>query len=222
MRQSNARPLALVVAATFACALAACSKQAEPVTAPEADASAQAAAQTGMPAAPPAAGRTASFDRNAVPVSDADMGEFPYVSLPQNYSSEGRTNKTMQLARFPFWVDGDSHWIEGKFQLIDFSVDSDSGVAFSQFEARRHIESLVKQWGGVKVSEALIPQAAIDTWGSEITQGFNGGLGDIYNEPASTYFIPRNDGDVWIHLVLSTAQGWMVVAKQDPMGPKAG
>ena len=90
---------------------------------------------------------------------------------------------------------------------------AESGKSMSEYEVRKSFDMLVQQMGGQKISEEKIPGDAIKGWGEEITQGFVDGLGDIYNNPATTYLIRRADGNIWIHLTVSGV-GSYVVAKE--------
>lgn len=152
-----------------------------------------------------------AFDLESVPTSNVTLGEFPYITLPAGYTSTSYDTETKDFARFPFWVKGEPHWVEGKMYLATFGTEA--GKSTSEYEIKKNFEALVQQMGGQKISEEKIPGDMIKSWGEEITQGFNGGLGDVYNQPATTYLIRRDDGNIWIHLVVSGV-GSYVVAKE--------
>lgn len=160
----------------------------------------------------------AAFDINSIPLSNKPLGAFPYITLPSGYTAHGRTDATKDFARFPFWVNGKAHWVEGRFHEYAFS--SAEGKQFSQFEVTRNIEALVEQMGGVKISQGQIPGDTVRSWGEEITQGFRG-LGDVYNVPATTYLIRRADGNIWIHYVADTAMAWLVIGQEKSFAPTA-
>lgn len=185
--------------------LSACKPHDESATAA---ADAPAAADTGSGAAPSA---EKSFDIGSVPVSNVTLGEFPYITLPAGYSSGSYSTETKDFARFPFWVKGEPHWVEGKMYLATFGAES--GKSMSEYEVKKSFDALVQQMGGQKVSEEKIPNDTIKGWGEEITAGFVDGLGDVYNEPATTYLIRRADGNIWIHLAVSGV-GSYVIAKE--------
>lgn len=169
-------------------------------------------AQDVAPASAGAQEASAGFDIEDVPVSQKPLGAFPYVSLPAGYSSQGYDTETKEFARFPFWVDGKARWVEGRFYLATFS--SERGKDYSQYEVARNFAAMVEQMGGVKVSEGRIPTETVKGWGEEITQGFIAGLGDVYSQPATTYLVRRNDGNIWIHFVSTTAMGHYVVGQE--------
>lgn len=201
MKQATRAALALATIIT----LSAC-KPSDESAAPSADASASASTESG--AAPSA---KKSFDIDSVPISNVKLGEFPYITLPAGYSSSSYSTETKDFARFPFWVKGESHWVEGRMYLATFGTEA--GKSVSEYEVKKNFDALVQKMGGQKISEEKIPDDAIKGWGEEITQGFNSGLGDVYNGPATTYLIRRDDGNIWIHLAIS-GSGNYVVAKE--------
>lgn len=186
--------------------LAACKPHGEPASSPGNEPAASAAPDAA------AAQKTQSFDVDSVPVSHVALGDFPYIALPTGYSTEGRDKLSKDFARFPFWVKGEPHWVEGKFYGTSF-VPAE-GREMSEFEVKRNFETLVQQMGGVKVSEEKIPEDTVRGWGDEIMVGFVDGLGDVYNNPATTYLIRRDDGNIWVHLVTDSAGGAYLVGKE--------
>ncbi|MGY0505800.1 OmpA family protein [Luteimonas sp. e5] len=165
-------------------------------------------------AATPSEAETAAagFDIEKVPVSTVALGDFPHVTLPAGYSNEryGRTDK--EFARFPFWIDGKAHWVEGRFHGQTFYAED--GREFSALEVVRNFDALIEQMGGVKVSEGRVPAQEIDTWGDEITQGFIHGLGPVYSDPVRTYLVRREDGNIWLHLAVDARSGGFIVGQE--------
>lgn len=158
-----------------------------------------------------AAEQAGEFDISTVPLSNVPLGDFPYISLPPGYVSNGQP-ETKKIARFPFWVKGQAHWVEGRFYLVNIYPGKEGD--YNPYELRRNLEALITQMGGVKVSEEKIPYDTIKSWGDEIAMGFLTGLGDIYNVPANTYLVRRDDGNIWIHFAQDTAQGGLIVGQE--------
>jgi len=214
MIQPRILPLALLLAI----GLAACGQDEPPTadaeTAPGVGAGADAAAdQAGDGAQDVAAtdGKPA-FDIGSVPRSTVALGGFPYIQLPRGYEADKRSVIAKDFARFPFWVDGEVVWVEGRFEGNELRPAD--GKAMSEYEVQRNFEAIVKQMGGVKLSEGRIPRETLDSWGSEITQGFNGAIGDVWSEPVHTYVVRRDEGNIWIHLVTNSAQGWYLIGQE--------
>jgi OmpA-OmpF porin, OOP family len=202
-------PWAAMTVASFL-ALSACKQRDESATR---TADAPESADAEMRTAPSG---TKAFDIESVPVSNITLGEFPYITLPAGYSSRGYSTETKDFARFPFWVKGEALWVEGKMHLATFGAES--GKSMSEYEVKKSFDMLVQQMGGQKISEEKIPGDSIKSWGEEITTGFVDGLGDVYNQPATTYLIRRDDGNIWIHLAVSGV-GSYVIAKEKDLEP---
>ena len=103
--------------------VAACSQQDAASTTKGAETQTPAMASVPANTEPEAATATSSFDINQYPTSEVALGAFPYISLPAGYSNKGfgQTNKV--FARFPFWVNGEAHWVEGKFHGEIFAAE---------------------------------------------------------------------------------------------------
>jgi outer membrane protein OmpA-like peptidoglycan-associated protein len=156
---------------------------------------------------------THEFDINQVPLSHVALGDFPYISLPSGYMSNGEP-ETKRFARFPFWVKGQAHWVEGRFYLVNVYPENEG--EYSPYEVRKNLEAQVEQMGGVKVSEEQIPYDTVKSWGDEITMGFIKGLGDVYSTSvmANVYLVRRDDGNIWIHFAQGTTQGGIIVGQE--------
>lgn len=199
-------PAALTLATLFV--LAACKPQGGEPTAPSGGEPTAAAIADGDALA----SKKQSFNIDSVPISSAALGDFPYVALPQGYTSKSFGTVSKDFARFPFWTKGEPRWVEGRFFGATFAPES--GKEMSEFEVKKNFEALIRQMGGVKVSEERIPSDTVKSWGDEITIGFIDGLGDVYNNPATTYVVRRNDGNIWVHLVTYSAGGAYLVGKE--------
>lgn len=176
------------------------------------DSTASIAPAVSNPSPPQASVSEKAFALGSVPFSTVALGSFPYVTLPAGYTNQGYGKTEKNFARFPFVINGQSHWVEGQFYGTIFSAEE--GKQFSAFEVRKNFDALVEQMGGAKVSESKLPIDDINKWGDEITQGFIDGLGDVYNNPISTYLIRRKDGNIWLHLVTDSAGGAFIVGRE--------
>lgn len=149
-----------------------------------------------------------------LPVSNAPLGTFPYLGLPQGYASQDVVDSAFD--RVPFWTGDRVQWIEGK--VHSSVLQSNSDHPYSQTELSRNVQSLVETLGGKCIFSGTLPADASSDIGSS-TAGVHyvGGIGDIYNEPAETYVIHRDDRDIWIHLGSSGNSGALLVAETKPV-----
>lgn len=200
-------PKHFVVPALAAALLAGCGQNSDKAEPADAAASAEQAAT-------PAAGAPAAsaFDISKIPVSDKPLDAFPYVVLPAGYVDGG--GRTQDLARFPFWTGAAFQPVEGKVYQAGIQVAE--GKTFSKLELQRDLDRQILALGGVKVTESQVPTSASDTLGDDVKVGMIDGLGDIYNDPTTTYVIRRADRDIWVHVVLSMYGGAWTIAETEP------
>ena len=181
------------------------------VSAPTTDATTPAAAPemattTPAPAAS-AAAPVGGFDTAKTPVSAVKLGAFPYLALPDGYVAGNP--KTLDLARFPFWVGDHFVWVEGK--VYQSSIEVSAGKEFSKYELQRNIESLITQAGGKKIAETQLPSEMRGKLDPDAQQ-VDTGLGDIISNPTVVFLIHRADKDIWVHFTASTSRGsWAIV-----------
>lgn len=162
---------------------------------------------TTAPAAASAAAPVGGFDTAKTPVSAVKLGAFPYLALPDGYVAGNP--KTLDLARFPFWVGDHFVWVEGK--VYQSSIEVSSGKEFSKYELQKNIESLIAQAGGKKIAEAQLPSEMRGKLDPDAQQ-VDTGLGDIISNPTVVFLIHRADKDIWVHFTASTSRGsWAVV-----------
>lgn len=209
---------ASLLAASLVLALGACKRAGEaPAEGGASPAAPSSAAAGSSPEAPPATNgneKASAFNVADLPVSQATIGSFPYLGLPQGYASQDVVDS--EFDRVPFWTGDRVEWIEGK---IHSSVLQSSGDhPYSQLELSRNVQSLVEALGGKRIFSGTIPaDASRDIGNSKAATTYVGGIGDIYNEPAETYVIHREDRDIWIHLGSGGNAGGLLVAETKPM-----
>ncbi len=177
---------------------------------------APAATSESASSAAPAAEAAAShaFDATSLPVSDAPLGEFPYLGLPDGYQARNPT--TGKFERVPFWTGDRLQWIEGR--VYGSGIAPAQGHEYSQLELARNVQALVEQLGGRHVGSGRIAQQAIaEILKSPIAVDHVDGLGDIYNEAVDTYVIRRADRDIWIQLTRSGHAGGWLIAESRPV-----
>ena len=166
----------------------------------------------------PAAGNApatapAAFSIDSVPVSNAPLGKFPYFGLPPKYAPQN-TPRPPGFGHFLFWTGKAFKDVEGQTYMVTI-ITPDSGD-FRSYELQKNMHSLFQQAGAIKVSEAKIPQAALDAMPHDVVQDLLMGLGDIWNNPVETWVIRRPTEEIWIHYTTSSAQASLAVVQTQP------
>jgi len=150
------------------------------------------------------------FDVIKVAVSSADLGAFPYFARPDGVAPMGG-EQTLEQGRFPFWMGAKFEPVAGR--IFMGGLNGAEGKPYSSVAMRNYIENRVTEASGVKVTEGRIPTAASDPLGDDVKVGMILGLGDIYNDPTSTYVIRRADSTIWIHFVTNDLFGSWTIAE---------
>ena len=195
--------------------LTACSPSESPQTAASANAAAGAApaeSSAGASDTVPAPAAAAGFDIEQVPVSQATLGTFPYFSLPEGYL--GRNTEQRRFDRVPFWTGDRLEWIEG--QTWGTQVHTERSDDFSLAELRANVQAMVQAAGGHLVHSGMLSAAAreaINQAPDQLASRYGSALGDIYNEPATTWVIRLPDRQVWIQLAGSGFSAGLLVAQ---------
>ncbi len=161
-----------------------------------------ACAASGIPADPASAqdkvsGPAASI-LEAVPVSNAPLGGFPYFALPDGYQPLNPP-ETRAFGHFLFWTGTALHEVEGKVFLS--LIGTKDGKTYASYELKKNIEAVLTQAGGRKIADSRIPASLTETLPEDIRIGMYEGLGNVYNEPVQTWVIRRPDRQIWVHFV---------------------
>lgn len=159
-----------------------------------------------------ATGAVEPFPLDKLPVSSADIGSFPYITLPDGYEwgNDGK-GETRDRDHFPFWTGSMVEDVQGK--LFMAAILTKMTKAFVQEEFEAHIEALVARLGGVKITKSNIPSTVTQAWGEDIAVDKSAGLGDVYNRPAETFVIRRANRAIWVHFTTDNAGGSVAVVE---------
>ena len=129
-------------------------------------------------------------------LSDAPLGEFPYLALPRGYHSTERLRSEFPREVFPFWVGDRYIAVEGRLHLVNLRADE--GRNFSALEVAGNLEHLMRQAGAVPLASGVVPRAASGpVLTREFTRKFANGL-CWPTEPLATWVIRRTDRDIWV------------------------
>ncbi|MBJ9976658.1 OmpA family protein [Pseudomonas sp. S75] len=167
--------------------------------------------------APTATKNPAPFEAARLPVSSVALGAFPYLSLPDGYTT-GSTPEVIDFDEIPFWTGDRLQPVEGR--AWSANITAAEGRTFSQLELTRNIEALVRAMDGQKIFDGRFDQTtlqALDTWPREFTQRYNSGLGDVWNNPAQVFVVHRADRDIWIHLCSYAYGAGLLIAESKPL-----
>lgn len=149
----------------------------------------------------------APFDINTIPVSDKELGKFPYLGLPDkytfNYQKEANAKDINEMDKEYFAVNGKLIPQEGKTFKTHIQLPSDEGK-FSSLVVGKYYDEAIKALGGVQVNNVAVPKTQIDSVGNSELIDKKYGHSIDYNllDEIKTYVIRTKTKQVWIQMSL--------------------
>ncbi|MCJ7932511.1 MAG: OmpA family protein [Chryseobacterium sp.] len=192
--------------------LAACNKKAEQKT----DASQDTVTIEDTTATEKSSGGTTQFDINSVPVSTAEVGDFPFFSFPKGLEFQ---NKPVQRSYDMLFVplNGVMTPIEGKVWKTYVVNEKSNKEDWSLTYFLKSYDDAITKLGGVKIFEGKVSQQELDRIQPEAKYFGEEGSIDYWNEPVKVYVIRRTNGDdIYIQVSGNTATGEIQIVQKSP------
>ncbi len=160
---------------------------------------------------------TAEFDINSIAISDKELGEFPFFSLPKGLQEQNKPIKrSFDMLFVP--INGIMTPMEGKVwkSYIVKAEDSDEDWSLPYF--LKSYDEAITSYGGVKIFDGKVSQQEIDRIKEQATYFGEEGSIDYWNEVVKTYLIRRNNGeDIYIQISGNTASGQLQILQKAPL-----
>ncbi|MDR3324184.1 MAG: OmpA family protein, partial [Zoogloeaceae bacterium] len=183
---------------------------ATPEAAPEVSDAAPAAEEPGAPT---------GFDINQIPLTDKDIGAFPFFTPPEGYKYENV--KTKDFDRYYFAVREKTLVpIEGRtFRTSVENKKPDSHGHPEILLVERNYENAITTLGGVKVFNGKFPREAYQALSDEDGRRYGP---ELRNDPRQTYVIRKLGVEIWVEITCNSAQCKYVVAQKGEMKQTVG
>lgn len=140
-----------------------------------------------------------SFDIADIPISNADIGDFPFFTAPEG-AMYINNPKPMEFDFIVFVTPDDMFEVEGKTFRSYIQRDRKSDTEISGRYLFRSYEDAILSAGGVKVFEGRLRDERLQQYRDLCTYaGSNGSIG-ISNHEIVSYVIRRNDGNIYISM----------------------
>ena len=164
-----------------------------------------------------------TFDINTIPVSDKDLGTFPYLSAPDTYKynmgDEGISKKNISdFDKEYFAVNGKLIPQEGKTVKVTIEKDkSKDDGPFNSLIVDKSYDKAILALGGVKLPTVAIPQSEINRVGTKdlYEKHYGNSLDSNQLDDIKTYVIRTKDKEVWIqYYVLNNGSGRITILEK--------
>lgn len=160
--------------------------------------------------------KTSVFDINTIPVSDKDLGTFPFFSFPEGLEAQ---NKPLQRDYDQVYFPVDGHFIpvEGKSWKTFVTKVQNSSSEFSYPYFVKSYDDAIRAAGGVKVFDGKVSKEELDKFKENAKYLGEEGSQDYWNEPVKVYVIRRTAGDdIYIQFSGNNASGAIEMVQKTP------
>ena len=110
----------------------------------------------------PAPGTDSIFNINSVPINTVELGQFPYLKLPEtytyNYEKEISQASIKDIDKEYFAVYGKLIPEEGKTFKATLEKNRSDGKRFNSLEVQKSIDQSIKSLGGIKLKTVPITE----------------------------------------------------------------
>lgn len=154
-----------------------------------------------------------SFNIENIPYSNADLGNFPFFTLPEGLTEQNKPlQKKFDVCFFP--VNGVMTSFEGK--LYKTNVTAKPGEEFSQRYFEKSIEDYLNSIGAVKVFDGEITKEEYDRYNKQDTN--KGNEGDIgYTDEQIKFYVIRSKskGNIYVQFSSNNAAGKLNILQEE-------
>jgi outer membrane protein OmpA-like peptidoglycan-associated protein len=156
---------------------------------------------------------SSTFDINSIPVSDKELGAFPFFSFPKGiYAPNKGVEREYDRIFFP--LGGVMTPLEGRIFKAFMSAEKSNGWSLAFVE--KSYDEAIAAVGGVKISDAKVSGEELERIKEKATYFGEEGSIDYWNEPVKVYVIRRPKGDdVYIQWYGNTASGAIQILQKE-------
>lgn len=150
-----------------------------------------------------------------VPFSTADLGDFPFFTLPAGLQEQNKPlQKKFDVCFFP--INGVMTPFEGK--LYKTNVSAKQGEEFSQRFFEKSLEDYLASIGAVKIYDGEITQEAYDRYyKKDPNKGADGDIG-YAGEQIKFYIIRSKDkGNIYVQFSANNAAGKLNILQEEAL-----
>lgn len=155
------------------------------------------------------------FDINKISISDKDLGNFPFFTLPEGLIAESNSmKKNFDVCYFP--VNGIMTPFEGK--LYKANITSDSKEEFSKTYFEKSMEDYLLSVGAVKIFDGRITSEEYDRYNKMDSN--KGAAGDIgYPDQQIKFYVIRSKekGNIYVQFTANNASGYLNVLQEEAL-----
>lgn len=156
--------------------------------------------------------KAATFDISSLPVSEAELGDFPFFTLPDGIKEQNKAYQS-KYDRLVLPLNGKMTSLEGK--VYRTYLISEGSEPWSLAYAQKSFDDAIVSRGGKMVYEGKVSSDEIKRVSDLMTYAGSEGSADYWNEPVRVYAIRRADNaNVYIQISGNSASGNLQIIQE--------
>ena len=148
-----------------------------------------------------------AFDPSSIPVTTADVGTFPYVTIPERIEYINGTGGQKEYDETFVPING--AFISVKGPVFDAGIKAKDKQLWSEAYAKDSYAKKITDLGGIKLFDERINKTELDKYDHKL-----GSTLDYWNEPVQVYALKKKDSTiVYFQLLTNSASGGIRIAE---------
>lgn len=154
------------------------------------------------------------FDINSIPVSDNELSEFPFFSLPKGLQEQNKAIKrSYDMLFFP--INGVMTQMEGKVWKSNIVKAKDNEENWSLPYFLKSYDDIITSVGGVKIFDGKVSKEEMERIKEQAAYFGEEGSMDYWNNLVKTYIIRRASGDdIYIQISGNSSMGQLQILQK--------
>jgi hypothetical protein len=159
----------------------------------------QSASTPGIPTAAADTAIVTTFDFNKIPVSDKEIGSFPYLSAPEGYEYKNEKSRNYEEKYF-FYSDSLLTKISGKYFFATiYKEETNKNMYEKTFVVRSYTEA-IENLGAVQIHNGTIHDKSHDLINKEAPAYFKDDLNNDFSRKNKQFLLKTAQGNIWFEL----------------------
>lgn len=162
-----------------------------------------------------------NFDPSQLPNPTADMGVFPYYSLPEwiNKKSSYGFDRESDFGKIEFFTGDSFYPLEGKISVHGYSMSDPNDLGRSVWDEYKFVQSFTKHFeslGAKKLFEGKIPQEKIDELNnSKNNKNYFFDFGTAAQDNVVTYGLNKDGKTILMSVTSNSSYGALYIGEAE-------
>ncbi len=152
------------------------------------------------------------FDINSLTVSEADLGVFPFLTLPKGLRTVDPLQKKYDICFFP--INGVMTSFEGR--LYKANITAEDGEEFSQRYFEKSLEEYLVSVGAIKIFDGEITKEAYERYTKQDpNKGDQGDMGYADQQIRCYVIRSKDQGNIYVQFTANNAGGTLNILQEE-------